>query len=43
MINNPNGTCDCMYIMKKTPETNLTDDLIVTGGHSMLVDCLDKS
>ena len=29
-----------MYIMKKTNENNLTDDLIITGGHSILIDSL---
>jgi hypothetical protein len=27
-----------MYVLKKTEENGLLDDLIVTGGHSILVD-----
>jgi len=43
MINNPNKWTDCMYKMEKnekTEENGLIDDLIVTGGHSILVDAL---
>ncbi len=38
MINNPDVFIDCMYKLEKTPENGLIDDLIVTGGHSILVD-----
>ena len=40
MKNNPNKFTDCMYKMKKTPENELVEDLIITGGHSILVDDL---
>ena len=38
MINNPNVWHSCMYKMEKTNESGLMEDLIVTGGHSILVD-----
>jgi len=37
-INNPNDPNNCMYKMEKTPENDLLDDLILTGGHSILID-----
>jgi hypothetical protein len=40
MINNPNRFNECMYKMEKTPDNRLTEDLIVTGGHAILVDDL---
>jgi len=40
MINNPNRFNECMYKMEKTEENGLIEDLIVTGGHSILVDDL---
>jgi hypothetical protein len=40
MINNPNQFNACMYKLEKTEDNKLTDDLIVTGGHSVLVDSL---
>jgi hypothetical protein len=40
--NNINNFRDCMYKMKKTDENGLIDDLIITGGHSILVDELTK-
>lgn len=40
MINNPESRFGCMYVMKKTDTNSLTDDLIITGGHSVLVDDL---
>jgi hypothetical protein len=40
MINNPNRFNECMYKMEKTEENGLLDDLIVTGGHSILIDDL---
>lgn len=40
MINNPEHFNLSMYKMEKTPENGLIDDLIVTGGHSILVDDL---
>jgi hypothetical protein len=38
--NNPKKWNMCMYKMAKTAENTLTDDLIVTGGHSILVDAI---
>lgn len=40
--NNINNFRDCMYKMKKTDENGLIDDLIITGGHSIMVDELTK-
>jgi hypothetical protein len=40
MINNPKKSNEFMYKMKKTKENGLIEDLIVTGGHSILVDDL---
>jgi hypothetical protein len=40
MKNNPNNSIGCMYEMKKTNDNGLTEDLIVTGGHSILVNDL---
>jgi hypothetical protein len=40
MINNPEKFNECMYKMEKTEENGLLDDLVVTGGHSILVDDL---
>jgi len=40
MINNPERFNECMYKMEKTDDTGLIEDLIVTGGHSILVDDL---
>jgi hypothetical protein len=40
MINNPDKFNECMYKMEKTEENGLIEDLIVTGGHSILVDDL---
>jgi hypothetical protein len=40
MINNPNEPLKCMYVMKKTQTNNLTQDLYITGGHSILVNDL---
>ena len=40
MINNPEHFNLSMYKMAKTLENGLTEDLIVTGGHSILVDDL---
>lgn len=37
MINNPNKFNECMYKMEKTEENGLIEDLIVTGGHGILV------
>lgn len=42
MINNPDVFTSCMYKMKKTEENGLTEDLIVTGGHCLLVDDLGE-
>jgi hypothetical protein len=40
MINNPEKFLNCMYKMKKTDENGLIEDLIITGGHAILVDDL---
>jgi len=40
MINNPEKFNECMYKMEKTEENGLIEDLIVTGGHAILVDDL---
>jgi len=40
MINNPDKFNQCMYLMERTDDNGLIDDLIVTGGHSILVDDL---
>jgi hypothetical protein len=40
MINNPEKWDECMYKMEKTEENGLIEDLIVTGGHAILVDDL---
>jgi len=42
MINNPEHFNLSMYKMEKTLENGLTEDLIVTGGHSILVDDLGE-
>ena len=42
MINNPELFNACMYKMKKTEGNGLIEDLIVTGGHAILVDDLGK-
>jgi hypothetical protein len=39
-FNNPNVFNECMYKMIKTDSNCLFEDLIVTGGHSVLVDDL---
>lgn len=38
LINNPNIYKNCMYKMVKTDTNGLLEDLIVTGGHSIMVD-----
>jgi hypothetical protein len=40
--NRPNIWHNCMYKMVKTEENSLIEDLIVTGGHSILVDNLGE-
>ena len=40
LFNNPNEWNQCMYKMEKTDENGLLEDLIVTGGHSILVDSI---
>ena len=40
VINNPEKFTYCMYKMEKTAENGLLEDLIVTGGHVLLVDDL---
>jgi len=42
MINNPQKCNKCMYKMEKTDDNGLIDDLIITGGHSILVDNLGE-
>ena len=39
VVNNPEKL-NCMYKMKKTDENGLIEDLIITGGHAILVDHL---
>jgi hypothetical protein len=41
LVNNVNEFHSCMYLMPKTE--NMTKDLIVTGGHSILVDEMTES
>ena len=41
-INDPNKFTSCMYICKKKNDISLIDDLIITGGHSNLVDRIDQ-
>jgi hypothetical protein len=44
LMNQPtNNFRQTMYKMVKTPENGLIDDLIVTGGHSILVDSISES
>ena len=40
--NNTNNFTECMYKMKKSSNSSLIEDLIVTGYHSVLVDDLGK-
>jgi hypothetical protein len=40
--NNPTNFSHCMYKMAKTDTNGLLEDLIVTGGHSILVDDLGQ-
>jgi hypothetical protein len=40
--NNPKKWNMCMYKMAKTPTNGLIEDLIVTGGHSILVDAISE-
>ena len=42
MINNPNNLCNCMFKMQKTDKNELIEDLIITGGHSVLTQDLGK-
>jgi hypothetical protein len=42
MLNNPNVWNECMFKMKATKENGLLEDLIVTGGHGILVDNLSE-
>ena len=41
LINTDKRTVNKLYVMKKTNENKLIDDLYVTGGHALLVDKLD--
>ena len=41
MVNDPDRFCRSMYKMEKTNSNCLIEDLILTGGHSILVDDLD--
>jgi hypothetical protein len=36
--NNPKNRSNCMYIMNKTENNGLIEDLIVTGNHGILLD-----
>jgi len=38
LVNNPDFWKSCMYKMEKNEENGLTEDLILVGGHSLLVD-----
>jgi hypothetical protein len=40
IFNDPSKFTSCMYIFEKTNHNDLIEDLIVTGGHSILVDQL---
>ena len=40
LVNNPSNLYQCMYVMKKTDTNGLIEDLVVTGGHAVLVDSL---
>lgn len=40
MVNNPTKWNECMYKIEKTKENGLIEDLIITGGHAILVDDL---
>jgi hypothetical protein len=42
MINDPKEFNKCTYKMEKTNENGLIEDLVVTGGHSILVDDLKE-
>jgi hypothetical protein len=42
MINNPDLFHQCMYKMNKSETNGLIEDLIVTGGHAILVDNLNE-
>jgi streptogramin lyase len=42
LFNNPNKWNQCMYKMEKTEENGILEDLIVTGGHSILVDSISE-
>jgi len=42
LVNNPSKFNECMYKMEKTEENDLLEDLIVTGGHAILVDELGE-
>lgn len=39
-FNNPQRILECMYKMKKTSSNGLTEDLMLTGGHGMMMDHL---
>jgi hypothetical protein len=41
MVNNPIRPLCCMYKLAKNVDKGILEDLIVTGGHSVLVDDLD--
>jgi hypothetical protein len=40
LVNNPDNFSQCMYTLKKTDDNGLTENLTVTGYHSILVDDL---
>ena len=40
MVNNPQNPFQCMYVLRKY--VDMTDDLIVTGGHGILKERLTK-
>ena len=43
VVNNPKKWNMCMYKMAKTDSNGLLEDLIVTGGHSLLVDSISET
>jgi hypothetical protein len=43
LINTDKRTINKLYVMKKTNENKLIEDLYVTGSHALLVDTLDES
>jgi hypothetical protein len=42
LLNNPTNSAHCMFKMEKTETNGLIEDLIITGGHSIMVDELTE-